>query len=92
MFVVNDHNVVETRAVKWRQKKDGLLDVTEGLTAQDWVIKSFSAFLQPGMTVQPQKVVAPTRRNRRIAERVGRQRITTPADRLPPAVAPAAPV
>ena len=57
--VVNNHDIVETRAVKLGCRvEDGLWVVTEGLTAQDWVI-SPAQFVRDGMTVQPQKAAGP---------------------------------
>ena len=53
---MNDQNVVQYRAVKVGQRDDGLRVVTEGLTADNWVVTSVVQNLRPGMTVKPEKV------------------------------------
>ncbi len=55
VLIVTDRNVVERRDVKIGRLEDGLRGVTEGLTADDWVITSALKDLRPGMTVTPEK-------------------------------------
>jgi RND family efflux transporter MFP subunit len=57
VFVVNDQDLVERRAVKIGQVDDGLRSVTEGLKAEDRVITSGLQKVRPGMgmTVKPEK-------------------------------------
>src|SRR5262249_26100429 len=60
VFVVNEKNVVESRAVKLGSSHDGLWVVKEGLTAGDRVIVSDPNSMKPGMTVKPELVDMPT--------------------------------
>lgn len=55
-LVVNDKNVVEYRPIQLGPLHGDLRVVTEGLTAQDWVIVNGLQRARPGATVAPQKV------------------------------------
>ena len=59
VFVVNDRNVIENRAVKLGKLEDELLIVREGISADDWVVVSGLQGLRPGMTVKPEKTAEP---------------------------------
>jgi len=56
VLVVNDKNVVEYRPVKLGSVQNGLRSVTEGVTAQDWIVVNGIQRARPGATVAPQKV------------------------------------
>jgi RND family efflux transporter MFP subunit len=56
VLVVNDKNVVEYRPVKLGSIQNGLRSVTEGVTAQDWIVVNGIQRARPGVTVAPQKV------------------------------------
>ena len=56
LLVVNDKNVVEYRPVKLGSIHNGLRSVTEGVTAQDWIVVNGIQRARPGATVAPQKV------------------------------------
>ena len=56
VLVVNDKNVVEYRPVKLGSIQNGLRSVTEGVTAQDWIVVNGIQRARPGATVAPQKV------------------------------------
>jgi RND family efflux transporter MFP subunit len=56
VLVVNDKNVVEYRPVKLGSIQNGLRSVTEGITAQDWIVVNGIQRARPGTTVAPQKV------------------------------------
>jgi RND family efflux transporter MFP subunit len=56
LLVVNDKNVVEYRPVKLGPIQNGLRAVTEGVTAQDWIVVNGIQRARPGATVAPQKV------------------------------------
>jgi membrane fusion protein, multidrug efflux system len=56
VLVVNDKNVVEYRPVKLGPIQNGLRAVTDGVTAQDWIVVNGIQRARPGATVAPQKV------------------------------------
>jgi RND family efflux transporter MFP subunit len=56
LLVVNDKNVVEYRPVKLGPIQNGMRTVTEGVTAQDWIVVNGIQRARPGVTVAPQKV------------------------------------
>jgi multidrug efflux system membrane fusion protein len=56
VLVVNDKNVVEYRPVKLGPIQNGLRAVTDGVTAQDWIVVNGIQRARPGTTVAPQKV------------------------------------
>ena len=60
LFVVNDRDVVERRAVKLGQLHDGLRAVKQGLQDDEWVVVDGLKALKPGMTVAPERVEMPT--------------------------------
>jgi multidrug efflux system membrane fusion protein len=60
-LVVNDQNVAERRDVKIGRMNDGLAVVTEGLSADDWVVTSALKDLRPGTTVTPEKTETPAK-------------------------------
>ena len=62
MYVVTDKNVVERRNVKLGSSQDdGLRVVAEGLKRDDWVIVKGMDRVEPGKTVEPEKVAMPTK-------------------------------
>jgi RND family efflux transporter MFP subunit len=62
VYVVTDKNVVERRNVKLGSSQDdGLRVVAEGLKRDDWVIVKGMDRVEPGKTVEPEKVAMPTK-------------------------------
>jgi RND family efflux transporter MFP subunit len=62
LYVVNDKNVVERRNVKLGSAQDGgLRVVAEGLTSDDWVVVKGVNQVEPGKTVEPEKVPMPSK-------------------------------
>jgi multidrug efflux system membrane fusion protein len=59
LFLVNDKNMIERRLVKVGSLHGELRAVTEGLTADDWVVVKVETGLTPGDTVTPKKVEMP---------------------------------
>jgi RND family efflux transporter MFP subunit len=59
VFIVNDQNVVQRRAIETGDREDdGMIVVKKGLTADDWVFdpgRPPFGFVRDGMTVKPQK-------------------------------------
>jgi RND family efflux transporter MFP subunit len=59
VYVVNDKNVVEYRAVKLGpQTDDALRVIADGVRAGEWVIVNGIQRARPGLTVKPQQVAA----------------------------------
>lgn len=59
VFVVGDGNVVQQRRIKLGTQRDGLVAVTEGLTAGERVIVQGQQRARPGQAVTPQQATAP---------------------------------
>jgi RND family efflux transporter MFP subunit len=64
VFVVNDKDVVERRAVTLGQLQDGLRVIEAGLKDGDRVVADPTAKVRPGMTVAPKLVPIPERPER----------------------------
>jgi multidrug efflux system membrane fusion protein len=61
VLLVNDQNVTERRDVMMGRLHDGMRVVTEGLSADDWVITPALKELRPGTTVTPDKAETPAK-------------------------------
>jgi RND family efflux transporter MFP subunit len=59
VFVVNNNDVIEQKAVKLGSISDGLREVTEGLKAEDQIIVSGVGDLKKGTKVTPVKIDMP---------------------------------
>lgn len=53
VYIINDKNVLEIRTIQVREAKGGTYIVTSGLTGKEKVALIGSAFVRPGMPVQP---------------------------------------
>jgi RND family efflux transporter MFP subunit len=60
VYVVNDKDVVEQRAVVLGAQRDGLRVVESGLEPGDWVVVKGLQRIQQGVTVETKKVPMPT--------------------------------
>ncbi len=60
VFLVDDKNIIERRAVRIGQIEDGMRVVEEGLRPQDWVVTTNLGHVEAGMTVTPDKPTAST--------------------------------
>jgi RND family efflux transporter MFP subunit len=59
VYVVTEKNVVQRRSVNLGPLQDGLREVTEGLTAEDWVVVRGQQKVKPDVAVKPRRVPAP---------------------------------